>query len=45
MDRNEIHCMPIEIKEITDEKYVNEGIEKCRKIIGHALGKKTESRT
>ncbi len=45
VDRNEIHCMPIEIKEITDEKYVNEGIEKCRKIIGHALGKKTESRT
>ena len=40
VDRNEIFCMPLEIKDILDKENVNEVIEECRKAIMYSLGRR-----
>lgn len=38
VDRDEIFCMPVEIKNFLDEEQMNCGIDNCIKIIKYSLG-------
>ena len=38
VDRNQIVCMPIEIRNIQDDQQVREGIENCIRMTKYSLG-------
>ena len=38
VDRNQILCMPVEIRDILDEEQVKNGIENCIRMVKYSLG-------
>lgn len=40
VDRNEIHCMPVEIHDVTEGDIVSKAIEKCEMVINYSVGRR-----